>query len=319
MFALAWSIGATTTAEGRVKFNNKLKGMIPDKLGLPSEGTVYDYMWNETKKEWVKWTETVQEYIVDTKLSYSEIVVPTFDSIRMQYVTGILLKNKKHVLCPGPTGTGKTVNIQILLSQQMPEDYQQINITFSAQTSAMQTQNALDEQFEKRRKGIYGPPTGKRFVIFIDDLNMPKKEEYGAQPPIELIRQWMDHEGWYDHTQKEKPFMIIQDIIFCSSMGPPGGGREPLTQRLQRHYNILTYTDLGPESISMIFDKIFGAFAGTFSSEVKALVGAIVESTQVVFRAVAERLKPTPSKSHYTFNLRDISKIFQGLCSADAK
>jgi len=102
----------------------------------------------------------------------------------MQHLTRTLLCHKKHVLCPGPTGTGKTVNIQILLANQMPEDYQYVPITFSAQTSANQTQDALDEKFDKRRKGVYGPPTGKRFAIFIDDLNMPKKEEYGAQPPI---------------------------------------------------------------------------------------------------------------------------------------
>lgn len=140
------------------------------------------------KKEWIKWTDTVSEYYVDNKNAYGEITVPTFDSIRMQYVKKLLITNKNHVMCPGPTGTGKTVNIQMLLAQGLPEEYQYIPITFSAQTSANQTQDALDEKFEKRRKGVYGPPTGKRFVIFIDDLNMPKKETYGAQPPIEILR-----------------------------------------------------------------------------------------------------------------------------------
>lgn len=47
--------------------------------------------------------------------------------------------NKKHVLSPGPTGTGKTVNINELLTQELSEEYQTIPITFSAQTSANQT------------------------------------------------------------------------------------------------------------------------------------------------------------------------------------
>ena len=184
-----WSLGATTTTPGRKKFDDWLRPQIKaQNMPFPEDKLVYDWYWNRETKEWVSWFSTIAEYRVDIKSPYQEIVVPTQDSIRMKYLIKMLVTNMKHVLTPGPTGTGKTVYIQELTTFEMTEEYQTLKLTFSAQTSANQTQDFIDDKCEKRRMRVYGPPNGKRFIIFIDDLNMPAREEYGAQPPVELLR-----------------------------------------------------------------------------------------------------------------------------------
>ena len=320
-FAVIWSIGCTTDLAGRKKFDTYMREKLK-KLGIefPEEKLVYDYYFDRTTKTWVNWFDTVPEYNVDIQTSYSEIVVPTLDSIRMKYHVKNLLTSGGHVMIPGPTGTGKSVNTFEMLTYEMPEEYTTLTRTFSAQTSANQVQDYLDDKFEKRRKGVYGPPVGKKNIVFIDDLNMPKKETYGAQPPLELIRQYLDHKGWFDRKSKEKPFNKIEDTYILAAMGPPGGGRSVITGRLQRHFNVMTYTDLEFESIEIIFNKIIGAFLHNFNKEIKDSIPEMISMTLRVYDHVLNGpLKPTPNKSHYTFNLRDISRISQGICNADNK
>ena len=125
LFSIIWSIGTTTNLDGRIKFDKWIRERITKdlKIEFPEERLVYDYKFNVETKEWIYWKYTISEYAVDIKLSYNEIVVPTVDSIRMKFLTKFLLLNSKHCLTPGPTGTGKSVNIQELLTYELPEEY----------------------------------------------------------------------------------------------------------------------------------------------------------------------------------------------------
>lgn len=148
-------------------------------------------------------------------------------------------------------------------------------------------------------------------------MNMPKRETYGAQPPIELLRQYLDHGGWYDRRNLQ--FVEIVDSSFIGAMGPPGGGRNPVTARFLRHFNQIAHTDLEPSSLNTIFDTIVSNSLDKFSGDVRALASPVVQATIDVYQRVSAGLLPTPSKSHYTFNLRDLSGAFQGMLSASSR
>jgi dynein heavy chain len=143
LFSFIWSIATTTDISGRQKFDLWIRKLMPQ-LGItsfPEDGLVYDYTWDLKKKQWTSWLDTVPEYVVNTQKSFETILVPTLDSIRMKSLTKLLITNSKHVICPGPTGTGKSVNIAQLLTFELEDQYQTLTMVFSAQTSANQTQD----------------------------------------------------------------------------------------------------------------------------------------------------------------------------------
>lgn len=59
-------------------------------------------------------------------------------------------------------------------------------------------------------------------------------------------------------------FRNLVDVNFCCAMGPPGGGRNPITARLQRHFNLLAFTEMEDPSKKKIFGTILKSWMRMF-------------------------------------------------------
>ncbi|XP_071879956.1 dynein axonemal heavy chain 3 isoform X2 [Anas platyrhynchos] len=330
LFALVWTIGGTIDADSRKKFDlfyrNLLMGQDDENPRpktvkvtrsniFPEKGTVYDfYFYKHGSGQWNLWTDyvTKEEQVISPSAKVSELIIPTMETARQVFFLKTYVEHNVPLLFVGPTGTGKSAITNNFLLKLPKEKYIPSFINFSARTSANQTQDIIMSKLDRRRKGLFGPPPGKKALIFVDDLNMPAKEVYGAQPPIELLRQWIDHGHWYDKKDTSK--INIIDVLLLSAMGPPGGGRNDITGRFTRHLNIVSIRSFDDSILTKIFTAVADwHFSKGFESVFLRLGKIMVQATMVIYKMAVENFLPTPSKSHYVFNLRDFSRVIKGV------
>lgn len=66
--------------------------------------------------------------------------------------------------------------------------------------------------------------------------------------------------------------------------------------------------------------NIFGTIVRSWlnrTQSLKEMTVLLVSVTMKVYATILQDLLPTPAKTHYTFNLRDLSKVFQGMLMVD--
>ncbi len=103
----------------------------------------------------------------------------------------------------------------------------------------MDVQRNMEANVEKRTKDSYGPPPGKRLMVFIDDMNMPQVsinlifclplqnncrkfllqvDTYGTQQPIALLKLLVERGFMYDRG-KDLNLKNFRDISYLAAMG----------------------------------------------------------------------------------------------------
>lgn len=76
-----------------------------------------------------------------------------------------------------------------------------------------------------------------------------------------------DHKGWYD--RKNLSFFEVMDSVVVAAMGPPGGGRTEISNRVLRHFNLLTYTAMEDASVATIFTTLMSHFFSNFTDDLQ--------------------------------------------------
>eukprot|EP00930_Biecheleria_cincta_P003159 TRINITY_DN104093_c0_g1_i1.p1 TRINITY_DN104093_c0_g1~~TRINITY_DN104093_c0_g1_i1.p1 ORF type:complete len:2548 (+),score=550.26 TRINITY_DN104093_c0_g1_i1:162-7646(+) len=315
IFCLTWSLGGHLDEKGRVEFDETVKKLAQKVLPKQS---LFDTFFDIEAGRWSPWEDRILPFAPLPGIDFNKIFVPTIDTTRYSWLVKQFLLMGQPVLFIGESGTAKSVTMQNTLEQYPAEESVILNINFSSRTSSLDFQRTLEDNITKRTGRIFGPDQGKKLRIFIDDLSMPKIDTYGTQQPLALLKFVIERMFMYERGgDLEK--IILQDAQFVSGMQPPGAGRNVVDPRVVSLYACIGVTFPAVETVERIYSSILKNSFGGFEAAVQETSLMLPQVTMGIHNAVLESLPPTPTKFHYIFSLRDLSRVFQGICQADPK
>uniref|UniRef100_A0A8C4HJQ5 Dynein, axonemal, heavy polypeptide 9 like n=1 Tax=Dicentrarchus labrax TaxID=13489 RepID=A0A8C4HJQ5_DICLA len=272
---------------------------------FPSQGTVFDYFIDSETKKFTPWSEKMVPFELEPDIPLQTVLVHTPETICLTYFMDLLLQRGKPIMLVGTAGVGKTILVSDKVAK-LKENYMVAKVPFNYYTTSAMLQRVLEKPLEKKAGRKFAPPTAKRLIYFIDDLNMPEVDVYGTVQPHTLIRQHLDYNHWYDRQR-----LVLKEIHNCqyiTCMNPTAGSFS-INPRLQRHFSVFAVHFPSVDALATIFSSILSAhfLQGGFSYGVSPIC---------LHQKISQNFLPTAIRFHYIFNLRDLSNIFQGILFA---
>ena len=319
VFCCIWSYGSALYHDGQCDHRMEFSKWFMNEFKsarFPPGTNVFDVWVDPIAMEFTTWIDRVPKFELDSDLPLQACLVHNSETIRIKYFCDILVELSFPVMLIGLAGCGKTLLIGEKLNQ-MDENYLISSVPFNFYYTSEMTQKIFEKSLEKKAGKNYGPPSNKKLIYFLDDMNMPEVDAYGTVGPHTLIRQHMDYNHWYDRnklTQKD-----IHNCQYVACMNPSAGSFT-INPRLQRHFATFAIVFPSTESLFTIYNSILADYldnpGNKFSFLVRKMCANVVNATLLLHAKCSQSFAPTAVKFHYIFNLRDLSNVFQGILFA---
>nr|Q39575.1 RecName: Full=Dynein gamma chain, flagellar outer arm [Chlamydomonas reinhardtii]7KZM_C Chain C, Dynein gamma chain, flagellar outer arm [Chlamydomonas reinhardtii]7KZN_C Chain C, Dynein gamma chain, flagellar outer arm [Chlamydomonas reinhardtii]7KZO_C Chain C, Dynein gamma chain, flagellar outer arm [Chlamydomonas reinhardtii]8GLV_AD Chain AD, Dynein gamma chain, flagellar outer arm [Chlamydomonas reinhardtii]8GLV_AX Chain AX, Dynein gamma chain, flagellar outer arm [Chlamydomonas reinhar len=322
LYCMTWSLGGLLEMKERPLFDQELRTFAHNMPPKEEDSdTIFEFLVNTTDAEWLHWRHCVPVWTYpknEEKPQYAQLVIPTLDSVRYGALLNLSYNVDKATLLVGGPGTAKTNTINQFISKFNAETTANKTITFSSLTTPGIFQMSIEGAVEKRQGRTFGPPGGKQMCIFVDDISMPYINEWGHQVTNEIVRQLLEQGGMYSLEKPIGDMKFITDVRYVAAMNTPGGGKNDIPNRLKRQFAIFNVPLPSVAAINGIFGKLVeGRFSrDVFCEEVVYVASKLVPLTITLWNRIQTKMLPTPAKFHYLFNMRELSKVFQGVILA---
>ncbi len=332
VFALLWGLGGLMESERKKEFQKNILGKVSDstKSQIPrniiEKDSIFDYCL-EKDGNGVSWRQLAISHIdVPTQLNYSELFIPTLDTVRAEYIidqistaSPIAETSQKSVLIVGGTGTAKTSALLLYANNRKEKLYKMF--TFSALTTPQILQDGIEAQLERKRARNFEPEGDKVMMMFFDDMSMPMPNKWGYQPTLELIRQLLEQSGMYFLTPEQRgDFMNLARLQYVGAMADPGAGWRDIPNRLKRLFFAFNIGALSQQGLESVFGTLMRSQFSEkyFESSTIKIACSLIDATTLVRSRVLKPLMPSPTKFHYRFSMREVARVFQGILEANA-
>jgi len=313
IFAVVWAFGGILIDESRVLFDRYLKDLCDTnqcRCPFPVKTSVFELYADIPGSCWSPWIDENPDQLLGSNLEIESQLIPTNESASILFINRLLTTHGYHSVIQGPE-SGKSLVMESLLKQILDQKTYDCHILPIAHCTTAVNISRFIRSFLHKKQGKLSPLPNQNLIVMMDNINSVKPEEYGAQPPLELLRQFMDYDGWYNTSPVE--FISITGTTIVATMGVPGGGLFNIPERLMRHFYFMHIPKYSHETVEFITYGLMNHCICGVSSSIKELLRpASAALVDIYFKCVA-KLLPIPSKQHYVFSYRSIIRVIKGI------